>query len=380
MKFIHIGDLHIGKRVNEFSMLEEQIHVLQQIVEAADHEQVDGVLIAGDIYDKNTPSAEAVRVFDRFITELAEHGISIYAVSGNHDSADRLAFAASILEKRDVHFSRPFDGKIEHFTLCDENGPLELYLLPFLKPAMVRPFFLEENIDSYDDAIRCVLDRAEIAPTARNILLAHQFVVSGENTPEQCESETVSVGGVDSVSAELFNAFDYVALGHIHGAQWIGRETIRYSGSPLKYSFSEIRHHKSLTLVTIKEKGNVVIQTIPLTPIHEMREIRGPIEELLSPMIVSQGDYEDYLHVTLTDDAVMDAAARVRSVYPNLMRLDFDNVMTRTTGTIKMADIAKQRSGLERFADFYEQQNGEPLTGEKLEWMKKLFREVEEES
>lgn len=361
-------------------MLEEQNHVLEQMIDIAERECVDGVLIAGDIYDKAAPSAEAVRVFDRFITGLAERNIPIYAISGNHDNADRLAFAAAILETRGVHFSRPFDGEMEHFTLKDENGPLELYLLPFLKPAMVRPFFPGENIDSYDEAIRRVLEQEAVSPVNRNVLVAHQFVVSGDCSPERCESETVNVGGLDSVSAALFDAFDYVALGHIHGPQSVGRQTIRYSGSPLKYSFSEVRHQKSVTLVTLAGKGDITVRPIPLAPIHEMREVRGPIDELLSPMIVAQGDREDYLHVTLTDDAVMDAASRVRSVYPNLMRLDFDNAMTRTVGHIEMADITQKISDLERFADFYAQQNGEPLTGEKLDRMRKLFEKVSEES
>lgn len=376
MKLLHIGDLHIGKRVNEISMLSEQKHILDQILTLAGTHGVDGILIAGDIYDKSTPSAEAVRVLDAFLTALADRGIPVYAVSGNHDSAERLAFAASILDRQNIHFSRVFDGTVSHFTLTDAWGEVQLWLLPFLKPAMVRPFFPEETIESYDDAIRCVLSHAQVDPGARNVLVAHQFVVAGEIQPERCESETVSVGGVDSVNADVFDAFDYVALGHLHGAQSIGRETIRYSGSPLKYSFSEVRQEKSAVLLTLEEKGSLTMELLPLTPIHEMREIRGPIDQLLSPEVTAQGDTEDYLHVTLTDEGVMDAAARVRSVYPNLMKLDFDTGRSRSARTSSM-DPARQMTDLERFAEFYELQNHETLSGDRLEHMRRLFEEVD---
>ena len=331
MKLLHIGDLHIGKRVNEISMLSEQKHILDQILTLAGTHGVDGILIAGDIYDKSTPSAEAVRVLDAFLTALADRGIPVYAVSGNHDSAERLAFAASILDRQNIHFSRVFDGTVSHFTLTDAWGEVQLWLLPFLKPAMVRPFFPEETIESYDDAIRCVLFHAQVDPGARNVLVAHQS---------------------------------------------IGRETIRYSGSPLKYSFSEVRQEKSAVLLTLEEKGSLAMELLSLKPIHEMREIRGPIDQLLSPEVTAQGDTEDYLHVTLTDEGVMDAAARVRSVYPNLMKLDFDTGRSRSARTSSM-DTARQMTDLERFAEFYELQNHETLSGDRLEHMRRLFEEVD---
>lgn len=377
MKFLHIGDLHIGKRVNELSMLEEQRNILKQIVDAAVLNEADGVLIAGDIYDKSVPPAEAVGVFDGFLNELTAHHIPVFAVSGNHDSVERLAFASGILEKQDVHFSRVFSGALQHVRRNDAYGPVNIWLMPFLKPANVRTVFPETDIGTYDDAIRCVIEHCDVDPLERNVLLAHQFVVSGGEQPERSESETVTVGGVDSVDGSIFDCFDYVALGHIHGPQWIGRETVRYCGSPLKYSFSEIHHKKSITVVELKEKGSVSIDMLPLKPLHDMREIRGPVEELLSPLVVAAGDPEDYMHVTLTDDGVMDAAARVRSVYPNLMKLDFDNAQTREHRTVGIADMSKRVTDLELFAEFYELQNNEALSGEKLEYMKKLFEEVE---
>lgn len=375
MKFLHTGDLHIGKRVNEISMLEEQRHSLKQIVEIAVQQNVDAVLIAGDIYDKSVPPAEAVGVLDRFLTELAEQEIPVFAISGNHDSAERLAFGAAILDRQNIHFSPVFRGTISAYDMQDAFGTVHLYLLPFLKPAMVRPFFPEEPLESYDEAIRCVLAHTAIDPEERNILVAHQFVVSDGQEPERCESETVSVGGVDSVSAALFDGFDYVALGHLHGPQSIGRETIHYSGSPLKYSFSEVRQKKSVTIVSVEEKGHVSLHTVPLTPIHEMRELRGPIEELLSPQAAAAGDPEDYLHVTLTDMAVMDAAARVRSVYPNLMKLDFDNPLSRAAGSLHSVDLSRKATDLELFMQFYEMQNQQPLSGKSLERMRRIIEE-----
>ena len=375
LKFLHTGDLHIGKRVNEISMLEEQRHILQQITEIAVQQQVDAILIAGDIYDKSVPPAEAVCVFDWFLTELAAQKIPVFAISGNHDSAERLAFVSSILDRQDIHFSPVFRGTVSHHVMQDTLGAVHIYLLPFLKPAMVRPFFPEETIESYDDAIRFVLDHTAIDPGARNILIAHQFVVSDGQEPERCDSETVSVGGIDSVSAALFDGFDYVALGHLHGRQSIGRETIHYSGSPLKYSFSEVRQEKGVTIVSVGEKGDVHLSTVPLTPIHEMRELHGPIEELLSPLAVASGDPNDYLHVTLTDAAVMDAAARVRSVYPNLMKLDFDNALSRANASLHSVDLSRKTTDLELFIQFYEMQNQQPLTGESLERMRRIIEE-----
>lgn len=377
MKFLHIGDLHIGKRVNEISMVDEQRQILKQIVRVAVTEQADAVVIAGDIYDKSVPTSEAVGVLDGFLIALTANHIPVLAVSGNHDSAERLAFAAGILEKQDVYFSKVFSGELQCVEMQDAYGVVNIWLMPFLKPALVRPFFPEADIRTYDDAIGCVMENCAVDTSERNILIAHQLVVAGSVIPERSESETVTVGGVDSVDSALFDAFDYVALGHIHGPQWIGRETVRYCGSPLKYSFSEINHEKSVTVVDVQEKGDVSIKTIPLVPVHDMREIRGPIEELLSPIVVAAGDPEDYMHVTLTDEGVMDAAAKVRSVYPNLMKLDFDNTQTRENRAIGIADMKKRATDLELFSLFYESQNNESLMGKKLEKMKQMFEEVD---
>ena len=309
MRFAHLSDLHLGKRVCEFSMLEDQKYILEQILALLDAHPVDGVLLAGDLYDKPVPPAEAVRLLDWFLTQLAARGLPVFAISGNHDSADRVAFGAALLETSRVYVSPVFSGAPQPICLADEHGPVDVYLLPFLKPASVRHVWPEEPIESYNDALACVLRHCTPDPGHRSLLVAHQFVAGAA----ACESEEPSVGGLDCVDAALFDAFDYVALGHLHSPQKVGRDTLRYCGTPLKYSFSEAHQHKSITFVDLGEKGCVDISTVPLTPLHDLREVRGSYLELTDRRTYEGTATDDYLHITLTDEQdVPDALAGLR--------------------------------------------------------------------
>lgn len=374
MKFLHISDLHIGKRVNEFSMMEDQKYILNKILEIADTEQVKGVIIAGDIYDKPIPSAEAVQVFDQFLTELAERKKTVFAVSGNHDSAERIAFGAQLMSGRGVYVSPVYNGDITKLVLTDEYGEIVIYLLPFIKPAIVRHALekeTKENLpESYHDAVKLAVDRMEVDREKRNILVAHQFVTGAG----RCDSEEVAVGGLDNVDEAVFEAFDYVALGHIHSPQSIKRETVRYCGTPLKYSFSEAEQEKSVTVIECKEKGKIEINTIPLIPLHDMRKIRGTYLEVTARSFYQEMDTEDYMQITLTDEEdVPDALQKLRVIYPNLMRLEYDNSRTRQSRIVEVARDIEQKTELELFQEFYELQNNQPMSAEQIDFVKQLI-------
>ncbi len=376
MKFMHIGDLHVGKRVNEFNLIEDQRHILDQILELADRRQPEGVLIAGDVYDKPQPSAEAVELLDEFFTKLIKGGRAVFVISGNHDSPERLGFGNRILRKEGLHIAGAFEGAVRKEILEDPWGQVNLYLLPFLKPAAVRPFS-ERPVETYEDAVREALASAEVDPSQRNILVAHQFVTAAGRQPERSDSEVIALGGVDQVDYSLFEGFDYVALGHLHGPQRIGRDTVRYAGSPLKYSFSEARQKKSVTLVELREKGQVELELIPLTPLRELREIRGPLSELLKIGREQGQASEDYVHATLTDQGeVYDAVGQLRSVYPNLMALDFARSgaagaeLDRDASTVSAPE---ERSPLELFEQFYQLQNDREMSPEERKRMEAVL-------
>lgn len=380
MKFLHISDLHIGKRVNEFSMIEDQRYVLRQILNIAESEHVDGVFIAGDIYDKSVPSAEAVQIFDWFLTGLAERGKSVFAVSGNHDSAERLAFGAQLMRGRGVYLSPVYEGEASKISLYDEYGELCVYLLPFLKPATVR-HALEKELgnelpESYQEAVKVAVERMGADVTKRNILVAHQFVTGAG----RCDSEEVAVGGLDNVDAEIFDGFDYVALGHIHSPQSVKRETIRYSGTPLKYSFSEAEQEKTVTVVEFGKKGETELYTVPLTPLHDMRKIRGSYREVMMRDFYQNTDTEDYVQITLTDEEdIPDGLQKLRTVYPNLMRLVYDNSRTRQDRTVEAAEEIEQKSELELFGEFYELQNNRPMSPEQEDFIKQMIEEIRQQ-
>lgn len=434
MKFMHLSDLHIGKRVNGFSMLEDQKFILNQILMLAEKEKVDGVWIAGDVYDKTVPSAEAVQLFDDFLTRLVKKGLPCFIISGNHDSAERIAFGARLMDHCGVYLSPVFDGKITPVELEDEYGKLRVYLLPFLKPAHVRQVYPETKVESYQDAVQAVVEKIygrtfaeqgeekevqqeeatriqekeeEIRPQeaekvwdseCRNVILAHQFIIGAS----RCESEEVSVGGLDQISADIFQDFDYVALGHLHTPQTLGgpglsRElpsrsipcgetgsagagNIRYCGTPLKYSFSEAKGEKSVTIVELKEKGNTSWYTIPLKPRRDLREIRGTYMELTALENYKDTNVEDYLHITLTDEEdVPDAMGKLRSIYPNIMKLDYDNLRTRMSQTIEAEEAVEEKSPIELFEELYQLQNNQEMSQEQRAFAEEMIEKIWEQ-
>ena len=376
MKLIHLSDLHLGKRVNEFSMLEDQKHILNEILCMIDAEQPQAVLIAGDVYDKSMPSAEAVQLFDWFLTELAKRNLEVFIISGNHDSAERIAFGSEIMQRSGIHLSPVYDGTVAPVTLQDENGPVTFWVLPFLKPVHVRRFFEEETIDSYTDAMRVAIEQMQVDPQERNVLITHQFVTGAA----RCDSEEISVGGTDNVDAAVFAPFDYVALGHLHGPQDVGSEAIRYCGSPLKYSFSEKDQQKSITIVELQEKGNLSIRTLLLHPLHDLREIRGTYDELTLKTNYEGTATDDYLHVVLTDeDDVPLALDKLRTVYPNVMRLDYDNARTASNRQLEDLEQVEQKSEAEIFATFFKTLNNRPMSEEQSAFAAALFEAVREE-
>lgn len=376
MKFLHLADLHLGKRVNGFSMLEDQAHILRQILAILDDEQPDGVLIAGDVYDKSVPSVEAVGLLDGFLTELRARGVPVLLTSGNHDSPERLAFGGRVMDSCGIHISPVYDGALAPVTLHDAFGPVHVWLLPFVKPAHVRRWFPDADIESYTDAVAEAVAHMDIDTAARNVLVTHQFVTGGARSG----SEELSVGGTDNVDSGVFAPFDYVALGHLHGAQHIGRETIRYAGSPLKYSFSEARQHKSVTVVTLGEKGDVQVRTAALTPLRELREIRGSYDELTARSFYEHTTYRsDYLHLILTDEQdVFDAMSRLRTIYPYLMTLDYDNARTRAAGGMSVPAETERRTPLELFEALYLRQNHQPMSEVQRAYIAQLMEQIME--
>lgn len=376
MKLIHLSDLHLGKRVNEFSMLEDQQYILTEILQIIDREKPDGVMIAGDVYDKSVPSAEAVALLDDFLVRLAKRDLQVFLISGNHDSPERMAFGGRLMAQSGVHLAPVYDGKVRPIMLTDEYGPVNLYLLPFLKPAHVRRCFPEREILTYTDALAAAIEAMGVDTAQRNVLVTHQFVTGAA----RCDSEEISVGGTDNVDVSVFEPFDYVALGHIHGPQQVGRETVRYCGTPLKYSFSEAKHQKSVTVVELGEKGAVSVRTVPLTPMRDLAELQGTYEELTFRGFYDGTSYpRDYVHITLTDEEdIPDAVSKLRIIYPNLMKLDYDNKRTRAGIVLEGAED-QQRSPLELLEEFYEKQNGQPMGEEQRAFAKSLMERIWEE-
>ena len=377
MKFLHISDLHLGKRVHEFSMIQEQQFALEQIVQIVDAESPDGILIAGDIYDKAVPSSEAIQLFDDFLFALSSRAVNVFIISGNHDSAERLSFGSRIMDKSGIHISQVYNGSITPVTLYDEYGPVNIYMLPFVKPAGIRRFFPDEAIETYDDAIRLAVEQMEVNSAERNILITHQFITGAIRS----ESEEVSVGGTDNVSCSHFAGFDYVALGHIHGPQYILAEHIRYCGSPLKYSFSEAAHKKSATLVTINQKGDLTVQCKDIIPKHDMIELKGSYMELTAKSFYESLDTTAFVHITLTDeDDILDAMGKLRAIYPYLMKLDYDNTRTRKNNQILAPQDIKTKSPLQLFEEFYEVQNNRTMSDTQKDYLKLAIEKIWEDS
>ena len=376
MKLLHLSDLHLGKRVNEFSMLEDQEYILEEILRVLDGEQPDAVLIAGDVYDKPVPPAEAVQLFDKFLTKLAAKNTQTFLISGNHDSSERLAFGARLMEGSGIHISPVYGGEVKPVELADEFGPVRVYLLPFVKPASVRRFFPEREIGSYTEAVAAGVDAMDLDPAVRNVLVTHQFVTGASRS----ESEEISVGGSDNVDVSVFDGFDYVALGHIHGPQNIGSERVRYCGTPLKYSFSEVKHAKSVSIAELGKKGELTVRTVPLIPKRDLAEIRGTYMELTAKAFYEGKNREDYYHITLTDEEdIRDAVGRLRVIYPNLMKLDYDNLRTRLGGRVEAARQVEKKTPLELFAEFYRKQNNQDMSSEQASLVEGLIESIWEE-
>lgn len=373
MKFLHLSDLHLGKRLNEFSLLEDQAFILTQILRITDDEQPNGVLIAGDVYDKAAPSAEAVALFDDFLAQLAARAVSVFVISGNHDSPERIAFGAQLVRRSKVYLSPVYDGQIRPVTLEDEHGPVDVFLLPFLKPMHVRRWFPEAEIESYTDAIACAVAHMPVDPARRNVLVTHQFVTGAV----RCESEELTIGGSDNVDAAVFAPFDYVALGHIHSPQNVSGSRVRYCGTPLKYSFSEARQQKSVTVAELAEKGTLTVRTVPLQPQRDLVELRGSFQAVAAREADGAPDSNAYVHITLTDETdIPEAVGKLRAVYPNLMRLDYDNSRTRGSAEILGAAEVEHRSPLELFDEFYALQNNQPMRGEQRAYLQGLIEQI----
>ena len=377
MRFLHLADLHIGKRVNGFSMIEDQKFVFEQVYNVIENEKIDGIIMAGDIYDKPVPSAEAVKLFDEMLTRLVSINLPIFVISGNHDSAERIGFGSDILSAAKVYMSRVYNGNLQKIELEDDYGTINVYLLPFIKPATVKNIYKEAEIKDYDDALEYVLSQEKIDETKRNVIVSHQFVTGAMRS----ESEEVSVGGLDNVSVENYEAFDYVALGHIHRAQQMGRESARYAGTLLKYSFSEEKHNKSMTIVDLKEKGNIEIKEIPVKPLHDLKTIKGKFSKITSEEFYKELKKEDYYRAVLTDeDDILNAIGKLKSIYPNLMSMEYDNTRTRSYSVVDNVETGEAKSPLDYFEEFFEKQNGRKMSEKQRNYLLEILGEAREES
>ena len=377
MKIMHLSDLHIGKKVNEYSMLQDQIYILKEILRIIDNEKVETVIIAGDVYDRSLPPNEALELFDEFLYQLSGRNVNVFVISGNHDSPERISYGGRMMTENKIFLSPVYDGNVKPITLNDDYGEVNFYLLPFVRPADIRRYFPDENIENYTDAVKVAIDNMNVDFSERNILVTHQFVTGAELS----ESEDIIVGGTDNVSGEVFDGFDYVALGHIHREQTVGKDNIRYCGTPLKYSFSEAKNIKSATILHFNNNGNIEYSKIPLTPFRDMREIRGTYYELTLKSSYESTNTEDYLHITLTDEEdIPDAIGKLRSIYPNIMKLDYDKLRTRGSGTVDAIENIESKSPFELFADLFKQQNNQDMSEEQEEIMRNLIDKIWEEN
>jgi exonuclease SbcD len=379
MKFLHISDLHIGKKFRETDFTEDQIYILNEIIRIVDDIKPDGIFIAGDVYDRSVPTANAVNLFDDFLTRLELRSIRTFIISGNHDSPERLNFGKEIMGKNGIYIAGAFKGKPDRITLEDEFGSIYIYLLPFVKPSVVSYYLKDADTSTYEKAVKAVIDAAQIDVTQRNILIAHQFVTNQGVEPEQSDSELLSVGGLDNIDVSVFEPFDYVALGHIHGPQKIGRETVRYCGTPLKYSFSECNHKKSVTCIEIGNKGDIKLTYLPLHPKRDMRIIKDNINNLLSDEKYTGMNCEDYIQAIITDEEdVYDPMGRLRTVYPNILILERENARTRInedSRTSATGDVAN-RTPLDLFEEFFKNQNNVELNDRQRKIVMEILTEL----
>lgn len=373
MKFIHISDLHLGKKVYEHSMIEEQKNALWQVLDAVDEEKPEAVLIAGDIYDKPVPTVEAMELFDDFLLELSKRGVSVFIISGNHDSSERVAFGAKLFEAGRIYISKPYSGEIRYVELNDEYGMVRVYLIPFIKPAHVRKYFPDEEIGDYNTALKMVVKNMNVDKDIRNVVLVHQFITGAETS----QSEESFLGGMDNVDYDIFNGFDYVALGHIHKPQPMGRQSVRYSGAPVKYALDEINQVKSMTVVELKDKDTVNIDTIPYVPVHDMRKVVGTYMELTDRKNYIETKRDDYVHVVLTDEEdVPDALRKLRVIYPNILKLEYDNKRTRERQSVVNTEVIKRKNPEEYIVELYRLQNNADVSAEQMKIIENILEEI----
>lgn len=378
MKLMHVGDLHLGRSLGDFDLTEDQEYMLGQLLGIVEKQAVDAVLIAGDVYDKAIPSEAATRMLDYFLSSLAKRNVNVYMVSGNHDSDERLNYGSSLFETNHIFISTKYDGNLYKQTLKVDKVEADIYLLPFVKASQVRHFLTDAKIESYDDAVRAVLDKADIDGSRINILVAHQFVMGKSEDPELSGSEslgTQSVGTVEKIGYDCFDLFDYAALGHIHSPQQVGRKEVRYSGSPLKYSLSEVNNEKSVSLITVSGKGKLEIELVPVKPMRNMRHLKGKIKDLLDKERITAP--EDFIYATLTDEEIVnDAMGIFQQVYPNTVKIDYDNSHTREIELADISRIAEKRSFAELISDFYRQMYGCEISEEEMDVMRTVARET----
>ena len=378
MRLIHLGDLHLGKSLGDFDLIEDQRYILDRILEIVDKNNIDGVLIAGDVYDRAIPSEAATNLLDYFLKSLAERNVKTFMISGNHDSDDRLNYGSSLFAANQIYISAQFKGSLYKQTVNDEFGEVNIYLLPFVKASQVRHFYPEEKIENYDAAVRTILKHTDIDYEKRNVIVAHQFVAGKGTDPELGGSEgagTLSVGLVEKISYDCFDGFDYAALGHIHSPQSVGREEVRYSGSPLKYSLSEVNNDKSVPMITLGDKGDVKIELLKLRPLRDMRHLKGPIEKLLDKSNISRP--EDFIYATLTNEEIInDAMGIMQQVYPNTVRIVYDNSRTRELDRIDITAITQHKSFDELISDFYRKMYSCEISEEELQVMMETAKEA----
>ena len=381
MKLMHLSDLHLGKLVLEQSMIDDQKYILNQIIDIVKKEKVDIVLIAGDVYDKSIPTIEAVNLFSDFLTRLYKLKVLVFVISGNHDSKDRLSFGNELFVDNGIYIEAIFNGNLRCETINDKYGKLNIYMLPFIKPVEIKRFYPDEIIDTYEDAIKCILKHSSINKSERNIIMVHQFVTSLGEAVIRSDSESISLGGIDNIDVTLFKDFDYVAMGHIHGPQKVGRETVRYSGSPLKYSFSEVNQKKSVCIIEFNSKEDINISKIPLIPIKDMRVIKGPFDKLISKEIVNLENKNDYLDVILTDyDYIINAIGKLRKFYPNILKLEYENRISSNDVSDNIDIDKSNMSPIDLFSEFYKMQNGIELPAKKKKIIEEVIKEVSDEA
>ena len=380
MRILHLADLHLGKILQEQPLIEDQKYMLEEIIKKVQEENIEIILISGDIYDRSIPQTDAVDMLDYFLNKLIKDlKKQVFMISGNHDSKERLGFGNKIFENDGLYISSKYEGQIKKVELQDEYGKLNIYLLQFIKPVEVKKYF-EDEILSYDETIKKIIEKENIDETQRNIILTHQFVTCIGEEVERTDSETISLGGIDNVDISNYDKFDYVAIGHVHRPQRIGRDTARYAGTMLKYSFSEVNHKKTIPIIDFKEKGNINIKLVELTPLRDMREIKGPIEELTKKENYKNTNTEDYIKAIITnEEPVYDAIGQIRKVYPNVLKLEIQNSkssVSQNDEKEKELQNIKNKSEVELFNEFYKFQNYTELNDEQTQVIENIVKEI----